>query len=184
VDWVVRVHFRFRLLPDTLYLAINIIDRYFKQETLQKKKTILVGATSLLLACKYEEKTCPPELTICACNATRGHEYTLQDVLDVEAHIAKTLHFRMTVPTGYPFLLHFVQLCKATETANCLANFYMERMLQEHSALKYRPSLLAATAVCLSMNNPDALEAEGIILHNTPVVVSLLCQLWFDGTYY
>jgi len=28
VDWIIEVHLKFRLLPETLFLAVNIIDRY------------------------------------------------------------------------------------------------------------------------------------------------------------
>ena len=28
VDWLIEVHFKFELLPETLFIAINIIDRY------------------------------------------------------------------------------------------------------------------------------------------------------------
>jgi Cyclin, C-terminal domain len=92
----------------------------------------------------------------------------------MEANIVKTLKFRMTVPTGIPFLRRFLHICSATRAASCLANFYMERMLQEYSALQYRPSLIAATAVCLSMNNPDALETEGYALHEAPGIVRIM----------
>jgi cyclin B len=28
VDWVIEVHLRFKLLPETLFLTVNFIDRY------------------------------------------------------------------------------------------------------------------------------------------------------------
>lgn len=28
VDWVIEVHLRFKLLPETLFLTVNLIDRY------------------------------------------------------------------------------------------------------------------------------------------------------------
>jgi hypothetical protein len=28
LDWLVDVHLRFKLVPDTLFLAVNLIDRY------------------------------------------------------------------------------------------------------------------------------------------------------------
>jgi hypothetical protein len=169
IDWIVEVHLKFRLIPETLYLAINIIDRYLQLERVQRKRLQLVGVTALLIACKYEE-IYPPEVKDCVYITDRA--YTRQDVLDMEAHIVKTLKFRMTVPTGFPFLRRFLHVCNATRAARCLANFYMERMLQEYSALKYRPSLVAAAAVSLSMNNPDALETEGYALHEARGVVS------------
>jgi len=165
IDWIVEVHLKFRLIPETLYLAINIIDRYLQRERVPRKRLQLVGVTALLIACKYEE-IYPPEVKDCVYITDRA--YTRQDVLDMEAHIVKTLKFRMTVPTGFLFLRRFLHICTATRAAKSLANFYMERMLQEYSALKYRPSLVAATVVALSINNPDALETEGYSLHEAP----------------
>ena len=28
IDWLIEVHYKFKLLPETLYLTVNIIDRY------------------------------------------------------------------------------------------------------------------------------------------------------------
>jgi len=33
IDWLVEVHLKFKLLPETLYLTVNIIDRYLSKET-------------------------------------------------------------------------------------------------------------------------------------------------------
>jgi len=32
VDWLVEVHLKFKLLPETLYLTVNLIDRYLEKE--------------------------------------------------------------------------------------------------------------------------------------------------------
>jgi cyclin B len=61
VDWLVEVHLKFKLVPETLYLTINLIDRYLTRENVSRPKLQLVGVTSLLIASKYEE-IYPPEL--------------------------------------------------------------------------------------------------------------------------
>ena len=38
VDWLVEVHLKFKLMPETLYLTINIIDRYLEKESVQRSK--------------------------------------------------------------------------------------------------------------------------------------------------
>lgn len=48
-------------MPETLYLTINLIDRYLEQEEVSRPKLQLVGVTALLIASKYEE-IYPPEL--------------------------------------------------------------------------------------------------------------------------
>ena len=61
VDWLVEVHLKFKLVPETLYLTVNIIDRYLSLTSVTRPKLQLVGVTALLIASKYEE-IYPPEL--------------------------------------------------------------------------------------------------------------------------
>jgi Cyclin, N-terminal domain len=61
VDWLVEVHLKFKLVPETLYLTVNLIDRYLERQEVSRPKLQLVGVTSLLIASKYEE-IYPPEL--------------------------------------------------------------------------------------------------------------------------
>jgi len=61
VDWLVEVHLKFKLVPETLYLTVNIIDRYLAKTEVTRPKLQLVGVTALLIASKYEE-IYPPEL--------------------------------------------------------------------------------------------------------------------------
>ena len=168
IDWMVEVHMKFRLLPETLYLCINILDRYLSCVSVPRKRLQLVGVTSLLVACKYEE-IYPPEVKDCVYITDRA--YTRSEVLETEAHIVKTLKFRMTVPTGYHFLQRFLHISKANREMKNLANFYMERMLQEYSTLSHRPSLVAAAAVVLAINNPDIVSLEDCGENRSPGVV-------------
>ena len=61
VDWLIDVHAKFRLLPETLFLTINLIDRYLSKTQGQKSRLQLVGVAALLIATKYEE-IYPPTL--------------------------------------------------------------------------------------------------------------------------
>jgi cyclin B len=158
IDWLVEVHMKFRLSPATLYLCINIIDRYCSRTPVQRRKLQLVGVTALLVACKYEE-IYPPEVRDCVYITDRT--YTRQEVLDMEQDIVRHLEFKFTVPTAYPFLIRFLRITRATELTKLAANYYMERSLQEYQFFKFRPSLVAATAVCLALNNPDIRLEEG-----------------------
>ena len=50
-----QVHYKFELMDETLFLTVNIIDRFLARQTVVRKKLQLVGVTAMLLACKYEE---------------------------------------------------------------------------------------------------------------------------------
>jgi len=165
VDWLVEVHMKFRLVPETLYLCINIIDRYCNMVQVKRGKLQLVGVTALLIACKYEE-IYPPEVRDCVYITDRA--YQRQEVLDMEHDMLQKLRFKITVPTAYPFLQRFLSLVKASQLTRVASNYYMERTLQEHELLSFRPSVVCASAVILALNNPDIHLKDGIPVHEFP----------------
>lgn len=63
IDWLIEVHMKFKLEPATLYLNVNIVDRYLTKAKVKVKRSQLqlVGVTALFVASKYED-IYPPEL--------------------------------------------------------------------------------------------------------------------------
>jgi len=61
VEWIIDVTRKFRLLPETLYVTVSIIDRYLSLVNIKKSQLHMLGVASLLVATKYEE-IYPPEL--------------------------------------------------------------------------------------------------------------------------
>ena len=61
VEWIIDVHRKFRLMSETLYVTINIVDRYLSLKQIKKAELHLLGVTALLISTKYEE-IYPPEL--------------------------------------------------------------------------------------------------------------------------
>ena len=59
IDWLIEVHYKFKLLPETLYLTVNIIDRYLERCVIPRSKLQLVGVTAMLISAKYEEIYAP-----------------------------------------------------------------------------------------------------------------------------
>jgi len=61
VDWLIDVHLKFKLVNETLFLTVNIIDRYLQRAEVTRQKLQLVGITAMFIASKYEE-IYPPDL--------------------------------------------------------------------------------------------------------------------------
>jgi hypothetical protein len=77
IDWLVEVHFKFKLVPETLYLAVNLLDRYLQTREIKRPKLQLLGIVCLLIASKYEDLYAP-ELRDLVYICDRA--YTLGDV--------------------------------------------------------------------------------------------------------
>lgn len=54
-----QVHLKFKLMPETLFLTTNVMDRYLNTQVVERKNLQLVGMTALLIASKYEEIWAP-----------------------------------------------------------------------------------------------------------------------------
>lgn len=55
IDWLVDVHLKYNMKQDTLFLAINFIDRFCARRQVLRSEYQLVGVSCMLLAAKYEE---------------------------------------------------------------------------------------------------------------------------------
>ncbi|KAI3921987.1 hypothetical protein MKX01_005676 [Papaver californicum] len=144
IDWLIEVHYKFELMEETLYLTVNLIDRFLERQTVLRKKLQLVGVTAMLLACKYEEVSVPvvEDLILISDKA-----YTRKEVLDMEKSMVNTLQFNMSVPTPYTFMRRFLKAAQSDKKLELLSFFIIELCLVEYEMLKYSPSLLAAAAI-------------------------------------
>jgi len=144
IDWLIEVHLRFKLVPETLYLTINIIDRYLEKSVIARKKLQLVGVASMLIACKYEEIYAPEVKDFVYIT---DNSYSKEEVLEMEYRILKTLGFNMNSVSTYRFLQYFGEIQPKTKFT---AQYLLELCLVKYNMLKYKPSLIAEAALCLS----------------------------------
>mmetsp|Transcript_29971 Transcript_29971/g.26538 ORF Transcript_29971/g.26538 Transcript_29971/m.26538 type:complete len:368 (+) Transcript_29971:666-1769(+) len=146
VDWLLKVHSKFKLLPETLYLTVNILDRYLSQEKITRKILQLVGVTAMHIACKYEE-IYPPESNDFV--YITDNAYSKKDLLETEYKMLKLLNFNLTFVSSYR---HLERLCAATDnnTLFTAANKYMDLTLVEYGMIKHEPGTIAAGALYLS----------------------------------
>mgnify|MGYP006077019877 CR=1 FL=1 len=50
VDWMVEVHIKFKQVPETLYLTIQLIDRFLELKSVRRSKLQLVGVACLFVS--------------------------------------------------------------------------------------------------------------------------------------
>ncbi|KAK6916808.1 Cyclin, N-terminal [Dillenia turbinata] len=144
IDWLIEVHYKFELMEETLFLTVNLIDRFLESQTVVRKKLQLVGITALLLAAKYEEVVVPAVEDLIHIS---DKAYTRKDVLDMEKSMVNKLQFNMSVPTPYVFMRRFLKAARCDGRLESLSFFIIELCLVEYKMLRFRPSLLAAAAV-------------------------------------
>ncbi|XP_039041744.1 G2/mitotic-specific cyclin-2-like isoform X2 [Hibiscus syriacus] len=144
IDWLIEVHYKFELMEETLFLTVNLIDRFLAIKQITRKKLQLVGITAMLLACKYEE-VCVPVIEDLILISDKA--YTRKEVLDMEKLMINSLQFNLSVPTPYVFMRRFLKAAQSNKKLELLSYFMIELSFVEYEMLKFPPSLLAAAAI-------------------------------------
>ncbi|KAK4361922.1 hypothetical protein RND71_017163 [Anisodus tanguticus] len=149
---VAEVSEEYKLVPDTLYLAVHFIDLFLSQNYAERKNLQLLGITCMLVASKYEEMCAPRVEEFCFIT---DNAYTKSEVLAMESLVLNFLGFRLAAPTAKTFLRRFIRAAQTSyKNPNLelefLANYLAELTLVEYGFLKFAPSAIAASSVFLA----------------------------------
>ena len=144
IDWLIEVHTRFRLLPETLFLAVNIIDRFLSQKVVPLDKLQLVGVTAMFIASKYEE-VLSPHIGNFVHVADDG--FTVDEVLSAERYTLQTLKYDLSYPNPMNFLRRISKADNYDIQTRTIGKYLMEISLVDHRFMRYPQSHVAATAM-------------------------------------
>ncbi|XP_048592298.1 cyclin-A1-2-like [Brassica napus] len=152
IDWLVEVAEEYRLLPETLYLAVNCLDRYLSGNVITKQNLQLLGVSCMMIAAKYEEVCVPQVESFCYIT---DNTYSRNELLEMESSVLNYLKFELTTPTAKCFLRRFVRAAQGKKEVSSLlfesiASYFSELSLLDYAMLRYAPSLVAASAVFLA----------------------------------
>lgn len=147
VDWMVDVHLKFHLIPETLYLAVNLTDRFLQKVDVPRTKLQLVGVTALLLASKYEE-IYPPQVSDIVGICDNAFDDT--EVVQMEVKMLRTLHYKITIPSAHCFLVRYLKAGHGNKKIVQYATYILDSTLQNYELLEFLPSKLASAAVLIA----------------------------------
>lgn len=196
LDFLIELHASFRLQPQTLFLCINIIDRYCAKRIVFKRHYQLVGCTALWIAGKYEDKKSRVptlrELAMMCRNA-----YDEEMFVQMEMHILATLEWTLSHPTleeclqlsitasgitsdSTPCKYHAVTKDSVMNGASkvsavtAIGRFLCELSLYNKFFMSVPPSLVAITSnllACAMLQLPNAsLSLQQILLSSLELV--------------
>ncbi len=148
IDWLIEVHFKFKLLPETLFLCVNLIDRYLSVVKIEDTELQLLGTAAMVIAAKYEE-IYAPEIRDFIYITDR--QYNKDSILKMESKILAALQFDILSASSFIFLERFFLVAgEEDKIALYLAQYLIELSLLEYKMLHYSPSIKAASALYLA----------------------------------
>jgi hypothetical protein len=149
IDFLIEAHAAFSLLPETLFLTVNLLDRYCSKRVVYKQHYQLVGCAALLIAAKYGDKKdrVPQinELNNMCCGLYDAGMFT-----QMEMHVLNTLDWNI----GHPTVDFFTQLIVTEEgdsrEVEHMAAYICEIALYHRDFVSTKPSIMARSALALA----------------------------------
>ena len=179
LDFLIEAHAAFQLLPTTLFLAINLLDRYCSKRVVYKRHYQLVGCAALLIAAKYgDKKDCVPtikELKSMCCSL-----YDDDMFVQMEWHVLQTLGWVVGHPTVDSFLQIAVMDSPQDREVEHMALYVLEIALFHREFVSKRSSDLARASLALSrciLGHPQPRNTEWAAQYDPLTLVGLSQQL-------
>lgn len=150
VDWLVDVQQQFKLLQETLFLTISIIDRYLAVagQHIHHTQLQLVGVAAMFVAAKLEEIFCP---VIGDFVYITDDAYTKKEIRHMERTIINTLQFDLYPPISLRFLRRYSKAGDVDYTQHNIAKYILEQSLLDYTLVSIPASMKAAAALYLSL---------------------------------
>ncbi|KAL1966624.1 hypothetical protein VTN77DRAFT_4035 [Rasamsonia byssochlamydoides] len=179
LDFLIEAHAAFQLLPSTLFLTINLLDRYCSKRVVYKRHYQLVGCAALLIAAKYGDKKehVPTirELKSMCCSL-----YDDDMFLQMEWHVLQTLGWTIGHPTVDSFLHIALLDVPYDPEVEHLAMYILEISLFHREFVSKPSADLAKAALALSrciLNRPQPRHTEWAADYDSATLVGLSQQL-------
>ena len=151
-NWISESAIRLKLLSETAFLAVNILDRVLSSVRVSRKKLSLVSVAALLIASKFEETYAP---TLSDLHVLSENMFNDQQILDMERILLTKIDFNLCIPSPLHFLRRFSKAARSDSATHTLAKYICELSLLHSEMIQFLPSEVAAASVFVARKMKD-----------------------------
>jgi hypothetical protein len=161
IEWLSYVNHFFNKSNETLFMCINIMDRYTSKRKISLNIYQLVGICSFLIASKYEDTDSPP---IDKLIYISKYIYTHNDIVSMEKDILVTLNFDIFSVSTFHFFSYFYVVSEINNKKLFnLGQLILEICLLNIEIMSYNQSLIALGAILIAKKCLDIKEGTNNI---------------------
>jgi len=152
------------MLPETLWIAVNIVDRFLTKRVVSLVKLQLVGVTAMFIAAKYEE-ILAPSVEEFVYMTERG--YTKEEILKGERIMLQTLEFKIShYCSPYSWMRKISKADDYDIQTRTLSKFLTEVTLLDYRFLRVKPSMVAAIGMYTARKMLGGDWSEGFVYYS------------------
>jgi len=146
-EWLIGIHKGMRMVPETLFIAMNLIDRFLSVRAISIEKVQLVGVVCFLIASKYEE-ICAPSIKMMLDFSAKTS--TAEEIKEAEKYVLKSVKYNLSYSSPITFLRRISKADGFDAQSRTLAKYLVEIYCVEYRLIQYPPSCIAAAAMWLA----------------------------------
>jgi len=165
VDWFTSLRKQLGLRRETVFLTVNIVDRYLSIVEVRQRHLQLVGVAAFLIAAKFEEIK-PPDVKDLVYYTADA--YTRQEVVKKEIDILSKLRFEVVSPTPLHFLVHLISASAAAHARFAAVEEPLQDRARAESRKEVAWKLLEGALLHypLAWHTPSHLASAALLLSN------------------
>ena len=144
INWIIMIHHKvFEFKENTLFLTVQLIDRFLSKKMLNLEKTELLLLCSLIIASKHEEID---YVNMNESLQLSSNRFTKQEIINMEYEILNQLDFEIITPNIYEYYNIFSTILNMTEIDKNKGLYLLNIILVDFYMLEY-PNFILALAV-------------------------------------
>lgn len=148
IEWLSYVNHFFNQSNETLFMCINIMDRYISKKKISLNIYQLVGISSFLIASKFEDTDSPP---IDKLIYISKYIYTHNDIVSMEKDILEALNFDIFFVSTFHFFSYYYIISEINNKKLFhLGQLILELCLLNIEIMSYNQSLIALGAILIA----------------------------------
>ncbi|OIW20862.1 hypothetical protein TanjilG_24940 [Lupinus angustifolius] len=164
INWILKTRATLGFHFQTAYLSVTYFDRFLSKRSIDNGKywsIWLLSVACISLAAKMEEYHVP----LLSEFQLENHCFENKVIQRMELLVLSTLEWNMNIVTPLDFLPYFTtKLCNKPPPSNILSKTMepISILMKEVNLMDHRPSVMAATATLVALDQQLTMEAIGL----------------------
>ena len=145
INWLIMIHHKvFKFKENTLFLCVQIIDRFLTKKILDTEKTELLILCSLILASKHEEMdyvNMTESLQLCS------NKFSKEQIINMEYEILNELDFEINIPNMNDYYNIYAIIFNLSDLEKNKGLYLLNIVLVDYYMLEYPNYILSLCVI-------------------------------------
>ena len=150
INWLIMIIYKiFKFKENTLFLTVQIIDRFLSKKMLLVERTELLILCSLILSSKHEEID---YVNMVESLQLSSNKFTKEEIINMQYEILNELNFELIVPTMNDYYNIYCTILNLNEMEINKGTYLLNIILVDYNIIKYPNFIISLAAVKLIYN--------------------------------